>query len=84
MNNVLDTELAFFEQRKTEWEKVYLNKFVLVKDRELINTFDTADAAVAEGARRYGATSFLVKKVSQTEESMFIPSLSLGLLYATN
>jgi hypothetical protein len=81
--NVLDTELAFFAENKAAWAKTYPGKFVLVKGRELIGNFDTAEAAITEGARRYGSTSFLVKQVSQTEENVFIPSLSLGLLYAT-
>jgi hypothetical protein len=81
--SVLDTELNFFDENKAEWVKVYPGKFVLIKGRELIGNFDTAEAAIREGARLYGSTSFLVKQLSQTEENVFIPSLSLGLLYAT-
>jgi hypothetical protein len=82
--SVLNIELKFFEENKAKWVKIYSDKFVLIKGTELIGNFDTADAAVAEGARVYGgSTAFLVKKVSRTEENVFIPSLSLGLLYAT-
>ena len=80
--HVLDEELSFFDEKKSEWIKTYPNKIALVKGRELIGTFDTPDAAVAEGAKRFGSTSFLVRRISQTEENVFIPILSLGLLYA--
>jgi hypothetical protein len=81
--DILDKELAFFNEKKSEWVKIYPNKFVLVKDHELIGTFDTADAAVVEGVKRYGLTSFLVRQVNQMDDTVFIPTLSLGLLYAT-
>jgi hypothetical protein len=82
--NVLETELKFFDENKAEWAKIHPDKFVLIKGKELINVFDTADAAVVEGAKQFGSTSFLVKKVNQTEEKVFIPSLSLGLIYAAS
>ena len=82
MNNPLEKELHLFQQKKAEWVKIYPDKFVLVKGQELMGAFDTAEAALAEGAKQFGSTSFLVKRVNQTEENVFIPSLSLGLLYA--
>lgn len=82
-DDILNKEVAFFNEKKGEWLKIYPNKFVLVKDHELIGTFDTADAAVVEGVKRFGSTSFLVRQVNQLEDNVFIPTLSLGLLYAT-
>jgi hypothetical protein len=81
--HVLDKELAFFNTHKGEWVKNHPDKFALVKGDELIGTFDTAEAALAEGAKRYGSTAFLVRKINQSDENVFIPALSLGLLYAT-
>jgi hypothetical protein len=81
--HVLDKELAFFNKHKGEWVKNHPDKFALVKDEALIGTFDTAETAVTEGAKRFGSTAFLVRKISQSEENVFIPSLTLGLLYAT-
>jgi hypothetical protein len=83
MNNPLEKELHLFQENKAEWAKIYPDKYVLVKGQDLIGAFDTPEAALSEGAKRFGSTSFLVKKVNQTEDNVFIPSLSLGLLYAT-
>ena len=81
--HILDKEMAFFTKHKNAWAKNHPDKFALVKGEELIGTFDTAEAAVSEGAKRYGSTSFLVRKINQSDENVFIPSLSLGLLYAS-
>ena len=79
---MLDKELKFFEAKKAEWMKIHPGKFVLVKGTELLGVFDTADAAVTEGAKRFGADSFLVRQVNISEENVYIPALALGLLYA--
>ena len=62
--------------------KIHPGKFVLVKGHELLGVFDTAEVAIAEGARRFGAQSFLVRQVQSGDENVYIPALALGLLYA--
>lgn len=78
----LDKELKFFETKKGDLVRVHPGKFVLIKGHELLGVFDTADAAVSEGARRFGADSFLVRQINASEENVYIPALALGLLYA--
>jgi hypothetical protein len=57
-----------------------LGKVVLVKDEELIGAFNTIEEALAEGARRFGLTPFLVREVTASEEKKVkIPALTLGL-----
>ena len=50
--------------------------------KELIGTFNRAEDAVAEGARRFGSESFLVRHVDHAEEELYIPALALGILDA--
>jgi hypothetical protein len=80
--NPLETELQFFAENKANWLTVHSGKFVLVKGKELLGVFDTSDAAIAEGARRFGSQSFLVRQVKAEDEKIYIPALALGLLYA--
>jgi hypothetical protein len=80
--SVLEIEIKFFNENKSEWAKTHPDKFALIKGQELINFFDTPDAAVQEGARQFGSGPFLVKRVNQTEDNVFIPCLSLGLFNA--
>ncbi|MBI4323666.1 MAG: hypothetical protein HY674_00205 [Chloroflexi bacterium] len=80
---VLAQELEFFAENKADWMKIHPGKFVLVKGRELLGVFDTAESALTEGARQFGAESFLVRQVIAGEENIYIPALALGLLYAS-
>lgn len=79
---VLENELRYFEDHKAEWLKVYNGKYVLVKGTELVGFFDTAETAVAEGIKKFGLVSFLVRRVVPNDEKIQIPALALGLLNA--
>jgi hypothetical protein len=54
MAEPLAEERKFFSEHQSEWKDADAGKFVLVKGRELIGTFNRAEDAVAEGARRFG------------------------------
>jgi hypothetical protein len=79
---MLDTERQFYSENLAEWLRQYPGKFALVKDRELIGTFDTAEEALAEGARRFGLEPFLVRRVQERADDVSVPALSLGILRA--
>jgi len=76
----LSTELAFFEEKRDEWLRVYLNKYVVVKGRELLGSFDTLEAAFNAGMVAYGMPPFLVKQVLPEDPVVRVPALTLGLL----
>jgi hypothetical protein len=56
-------EGKYFSECQSEWKKAHGGKFVLVKGKELIGTFNRPEDAVAEGARRFGTEPFLVRSV---------------------
>jgi hypothetical protein len=82
MAEPLAEERKFFAEQQSEWKKAHAGKFVLVKGKQLIGTFNRAEDAVAEGARRFGTEPFLVRNVEQTENEVYIPALALGILTA--
>lgn len=79
---MLEAELNFFQKHKTDWSTRFPGKFVLVKHEQLIGAFDTYEAALVEGARRFKLQSFLVRPVDQPDREVRIPALILGLLHA--
>jgi len=79
---MLEAELNFLQSNKLEWAKRYAGKFVLVKERELVGAFDTYEAALVEGAKRFHLQPFLVRPVDQPEREVSIPALELGLIRA--
>jgi hypothetical protein len=79
---MLEEERRFYAEHLDEWLSRLPGKFVLVKDSELVGAFDTVDEALAEGARRFGLTSFLVRRVEPEQAEVNIPALTLGVLHA--
>jgi hypothetical protein len=79
---MLEKEREFFEIHREEWLGKYPGKSVLVKGDRLFGSFDTQDEALAEGARLFGLESFLVRRVEQAEQLVYVPALTLGILRA--
>ena len=79
---VLEKELKFFAENKAKWAQNHLGKFALVKGDKLAGVFDNAEAAITEGAKQFGAESFLVRQIQLKDEDVYIPALALGLLHA--
>lgn len=79
---MLDKERKYFESKRANWLKEYFGKCVLIKDENLIGIFDNQTDTLIEGARRFGKGSFLVRKVENVEDIVYIPALTLGILRA--
>ena len=79
---MLEDERRYYQAHVDEWLSRYPGKFVVVRGEELVGAFDTIGEALAEGARRFGLTPFLVRRVERTPEKVTIPALALGLLHA--
>ena len=78
----LQTELEYFAAQKAGWAVHHSGKYVLVKGQALIGVFDQPETALAEGARLYGTAPFLIRRVEVSDEPVYIPALTLGLLHA--
>lgn len=79
---MLEQEIQFFTDHLPEWLASQQGKFALIKNQELIGFFDQVELALAEGARRFGLQSFLVRRVLVAQEIISIPALTLGILRA--
>ncbi len=79
---MLVAERQFFDENRAAWLGTHAGQFVLVKGRDLIGTFNTYDEALAEGARRFGLESFLVRQVVDADQEVRAPALMLGILRA--
>jgi len=79
---MLDAERHYFDANFDELRSKYLGRVVLIKGDALVGAFDSEDAAIAEGARRFGLSSFMVRRVEEAISEVSIPALALGLLRA--
>lgn len=80
--SVLETEIAYFEQHLPELLAKHPGDFVVIKDQQVVAFCDTVEEALAEGARRFGIQSFLVRRIQRTQAEESVPALTLGLLGA--
>ena len=79
---MLETERQFFEQNREDLLRSFPGKFVVIKEQQLLGSFESIEDALAGGANEYGLTSFLVRRTDQAPEDAAIPALALGLLRA--
>lgn len=69
----LKKNLEFVEKNKVDLLKKHNNKFVLVYEEKLIDSFDTYEKAAEEGVRLFGSeATFLVYHVVENEPLNFI------------
>ncbi|TMB39110.1 MAG: hypothetical protein E6J55_23540 [Deltaproteobacteria bacterium] len=80
--DALKQEREFFDAHRAELLKDHKGKFVLIKDSQLVGTFDTAENAYVAGVQKFGNVPFLIKQVLETDPVAHIPVLTLGLLGA--
>lgn len=80
--NALQEELETYVRREEELKKSAPGKFVVIKHSEVIGTFDSLDAALAEATRRFGLEPYLVRQIGTQVEMLQIPALVLGLIGA--
>jgi hypothetical protein len=78
--NVLRKELDYYKTHRDELLSHYENKFVLIRDNELLGAFDNPQDAYAEAIKRFGNVPVLIKPVLKDERIEQIPALSLGIL----
>ena len=79
---MLDTERDYFDKHRDDLLRQYPGKFVVIKDQQLLGSYDTIQDALGAGAREFGMVSFLVRRTDQVAEEITIPALTLGILRA--
>jgi hypothetical protein len=68
---MLDAEIKFFDEHWEEWEAANPGKYVLIKGAILLGIYDTLEAAVDEGLRRfYPGHPFLVQPLDAHEREV--------------
>ena len=79
---VLDRELSYYEEKRTEWLEHYEGHVALVKDQTLHGTFTTVREAFEAGVQSFGNQPFLIKKIEEKDQLIQYPALSVGMISA--
>ncbi len=62
-----EKELAVYEAAKPGLVAHELGKFVLIRDGQVVNTFDAELDAIKAGYQKFGNVPFLVKQIVEVE-----------------
>jgi len=79
MPKPLEQELLTYQAHKSELLAKARGKFVLIKDDQIIGTFDTKREAIRHGYERMGVVPMLVKEIREVETPLFFTSRLLGV-----
>jgi len=79
MTQVLDKELATYEQQRDHLLATAEGKFVLIYGEEILGIYETKMDAITQGYTQLGHVPFLVKQVVQIEIPETFVSNHLGL-----
>jgi hypothetical protein len=77
---MLEQERDFFNRSFEEWMKQFPGRVALVKGDKLIGVFDTDEDAITEGARQFGLSPFLVRRVAPERLLQYPPAVALGIV----
>ena len=67
MVNILSKEIETYEKNKQMLLKESSGKYVLIKNDQIVNIFDTYADAVKVGIDKFGNSPFLVKQILEIE-----------------
>jgi len=78
--NLLQTELEYFQKHKQEYLKLYKGQFVLIKGENFAGAFTTDAEAYKAGLEKFGNQPFLIKQVLDNDGTVSYPALTIGVL----
>ena len=67
MPKPLEQELLTYQAHKSELLAKARGKFVLIKDDQIIGTFDTRVEAIRQGGKQFGLEPFFTKKILELD-----------------
>ncbi|MFO8013430.1 MAG: hypothetical protein R6X20_09010 [Phycisphaerae bacterium] len=79
MRDELSEEQGTYEARKDELLARAAGKFALIKGREVVDVFDSAEDAIRHGYERFGNVPFLVKQIVEVETPQNFTTNLLGV-----
>lgn len=79
MTEMLSKELETYEANKNELIGKSKGKYVLIKDDQVIDVFDTKSDAIRQGYERFGNVPFFVKQIIEIETPQNFTSNLLGI-----
>ena len=79
---VLEHEIAAYNGMKADLERHHMGKWALIHGVELVDTFDTLDAAAQEAVRKFDRGPYLIRQVGAPEQVTLPTSVMYNPVHA--
>ncbi len=73
-------EMAAYEEMRAELEAEHLGKWVIVRDRELVDVYETFEEAAEAAIARFGRGPYHIREVGDERVFQMPPAVAFGLL----
>lgn len=67
-NNLLKENFNYYIENHDEIVKLYLNKYIIIKDKKIVDSYNTFEEAVAEASKKYELGTFIIQKCNKDIE----------------
>ncbi len=75
--NLLKTESDFYEREQHNLLVKYPNRVLLIHGDHVEGDFDSGNAAISEGVRKFGTGPFLARRAGEEEPVFFSASINV-------
>ncbi len=75
----LKQELATFEKNRSKLLGSFKGRYALVKNDDVVGTFETQQDAIDAGYEKFGNVPFLVKLITEVDETINLISFRIGI-----
>ena len=73
-------EIAAYDEMRTELEAEHLGKWVIVRNRELVDIYETFEEAAEAAIARFGRGPYHIREVGDERVLQLPPAVAFGLL----
>ena len=64
-NDLLKEDFNYYVQNHKEIVKKYLNKYIVIKEQSIVDSYDTFEEAVSESSKKYDLGTFIIQNCSE-------------------
>lgn len=67
-NNLLKEDFKYYIANHSEIVKQHLDKFIIIKEKKIVGSYDTLEEAVSEASKKYELGTFIIQKCNKNIE----------------
>lgn len=67
-NDLLKEDFKYYIENHSGIVKEYLDKFIIIKDKKIVGSYDTLEEAVSEASKKYELGTFIIQQCNKNIE----------------